>query len=222
MGGNAITTKRATDLASEMATGLLEPITSQIDPLRLGEDERKIEIARKYGKRLLPENRSEEIVLRFTDDYPSHGFVIDLTEAREIFGKDIVTSVGEEERSFENYWPSVRGELSEPFLDFHTLQSLTPIPPSSHAEATEQQQRQVSDEETPGDVEPDSTRQEQNAPADNIEPDSGDRDKTKREEQSPGERKSEPSVRRESDVEPSSAGEDDDQNGNNSTETEDE
>lgn len=82
-GGGAITTKTAADIASSLAMGLFSPITAQIDPLRVGEVQRAIDIAFRYGIRL---NKDEELVNKLISDYPSHSFVIDYREAEEIFG----------------------------------------------------------------------------------------------------------------------------------------
>jgi hypothetical protein len=143
MGGNAITTERATNLASDIATDLLEPIASQIDPIRLGEDERKIEIARKYGSRLLPESRDDDIVYRLTDNYPSHGFVIDITEAEERFEEGVVSEIGEEERQFEECWPEVRGDVDRPIVFFQILNELVEQTPSDNANSRDGREQEV-------------------------------------------------------------------------------
>lgn len=78
----SITTKTAADIASTLAVGLLSPITAQIDPLHVGEVERAINIAYQYGIRL---NGDEGRINRLVSDYPSHSFVIDFDEAKQIF-----------------------------------------------------------------------------------------------------------------------------------------
>lgn len=80
--GGAITTKTAADIAQAISVGLLAPITSQIDPLKLGETCRAMKIAMSYGKRL---NASNATLERLTSSYPCHSFAIDCEEAREIF-----------------------------------------------------------------------------------------------------------------------------------------
>lgn len=82
-GGGAITTKTAADIATSLAVGLLSPITAQIDPLRVGEMERAINIGQQYGERL---NDDAKRVERLIKEYPSHSFVIDYTEACSLFG----------------------------------------------------------------------------------------------------------------------------------------
>jgi len=82
-GGGIITTKTASDIASSMAVGLLAPISSQIDPLRLGEMNRLMSIAYEYGKRLNPAKL--DTIRKLVSGYPSHSFVIDYREAQELF-----------------------------------------------------------------------------------------------------------------------------------------
>jgi hypothetical protein len=81
-GGGAITTKTASEIATSLAVGLISPITAQIDPLRVGEVERAINIANEYGTRL---NASQEKVHALIHHYPSHSFVIDYDEACDLF-----------------------------------------------------------------------------------------------------------------------------------------
>jgi hypothetical protein len=80
--GGAITAKTAADIASSMAAQLLAPIAAQIDPLRLGEMQRAINIAQQYGERL---GADPTTVQKLVTDYPMHGFVIDLEEAEGLF-----------------------------------------------------------------------------------------------------------------------------------------
>jgi len=82
-----ISTKIAADISTKLTSGLFEPIFAQIDPMRLAETQRAMEIAFAYGARLneksnnLRANGLADIVTK----YPSHGFVIDRKEARSIF-----------------------------------------------------------------------------------------------------------------------------------------
>lgn len=83
--GLQITTKTALEIASNLATGLFSPIFAQIDPMRLGEIERAMAIARDYGTRLARGNQKEDAIDKLVAKYPSHGFVIDKEEACEFF-----------------------------------------------------------------------------------------------------------------------------------------
>lgn len=79
--GYTISTRIAADIASTMAIGLFSPIMNQIDPVKLGEIQRSMNIAYEYGKRLA---KSEDTIRKLTTDYPSHSFVIDFDEAKEL------------------------------------------------------------------------------------------------------------------------------------------
>ena len=84
-----LSTKIAGDFAVRLATSIIEPLYTQIDPQTLGENQRAIAIAYQYGIRLSNKNKSitEPNLLRLITQYPSHGFVIDRGEAKEIFAK---------------------------------------------------------------------------------------------------------------------------------------
>jgi hypothetical protein len=81
--GGSITTRTAAEIASDLASQLLAPIAAQIDPLRLGEMQRSINVAHKYAALL---GAREEMVEKLVNDYPSHGFVVDAKEAQTLFG----------------------------------------------------------------------------------------------------------------------------------------
>jgi hypothetical protein len=83
-GGGIISTRTAADIASAIAVGLLSPITAQIDPLRLGENARQIQIAYDYGIRLNP--KKADMISQLVSGYSSHSFVIDYQEAKTLFG----------------------------------------------------------------------------------------------------------------------------------------
>lgn len=85
----ALSTSVASDIASKLTSGIFAPVFSQIDPKQLGEMSAAVEIAREYGDRLNKKSRSlkEGSLDRLITDYPSHGFVIDRAEARELFNR---------------------------------------------------------------------------------------------------------------------------------------
>lgn len=82
-----LSTKLASEAASQIAVGAFAPIFAQIDPLRLGEIQRATEIAFKYGNLLKVkfDNLQEYGVITLISGYPSHAFVIDRKEASTIF-----------------------------------------------------------------------------------------------------------------------------------------
>ncbi|MCX7237287.1 hypothetical protein [Polynucleobacter sp.] len=82
-----LSTKVASDIASNLTTGLFEPIFGQIDPTKLAEMQRAMEIAFAYGARLndKSQNLRQGGLEKLITSYPSHGFVIDRKEAKTIF-----------------------------------------------------------------------------------------------------------------------------------------
>jgi hypothetical protein len=83
----------AAEIAGSLTVGLLEPIFAQIDPLKIGENSRAINIARDYGLRLgvYSQNLKDmESIDKLVSSYSSHGFCIDREEAQELF-KNVVT-----------------------------------------------------------------------------------------------------------------------------------
>jgi hypothetical protein len=82
-----LSTKTASDISSGLTTGIFEPIVAQIDPTRLAEMQRAMEIAYAYGYRLAEKsgNMRDGGLVQLVTGFPSHGFVIDRKEARNIF-----------------------------------------------------------------------------------------------------------------------------------------
>ena len=85
--GGSITLKTATQIATELTTGLFAPLYGQLDPLHVGEAGRAMSVATWYGTRLLSEGRNirPDELEYITSEYPSHGFVIDRQEASKLF-----------------------------------------------------------------------------------------------------------------------------------------
>lgn len=85
--GNTITTVTAAEIASGLAVGLFSNIYDQIDPLHIGEVIRAMTVAQEYGDRLMQssQNLDDETLQKFISGYPSHNFVIDFDEGKELF-----------------------------------------------------------------------------------------------------------------------------------------
>jgi len=89
-GGGQISTKSALDIATHVTSGLLSPIYHQIEPMKLGQFYRAMEIAEAYGKRLNTRgNLKREALHRLIYDYPSHSFVIDRSEAEQFIFESV-------------------------------------------------------------------------------------------------------------------------------------
>lgn len=116
--GGSISTKTAAEIASSVTAGVFQPITAQIDPLRMGEAQRSMRIAREYGERLKSKLLKPGALDRLVQDYPSHGFVIDKEEALQYFTKvdDLTadeTTLAEFLENFDAYvrWPKDDAEV---------------------------------------------------------------------------------------------------------------
>lgn len=79
-GGN-ITTRTAAKIATELTIGIVAPMAEQIDPVRLGHEQRAMSIASRYAERL---GVREVAIQQLTLGYPSHEFVIDREEAEKL------------------------------------------------------------------------------------------------------------------------------------------
>jgi len=85
--GFQITTKTASEIAANITVGLFSPIYQQIDPMRLGEMDRSVRIAMEYGERIAAKSKNlkPDALAKLVAAYPSHEFVIDRDEARDLF-----------------------------------------------------------------------------------------------------------------------------------------
>jgi hypothetical protein len=98
------TKKQASDLASKLCVDIISPISSQIDPQRLGEFNRAMQIAAQYCQRLQPSKAHSAGIL--AAQYPSHTFVIAREEARNLLGNVREPNCDEEyiiEQEFHNF-----------------------------------------------------------------------------------------------------------------------
>lgn len=98
--GGVVSTQTALHAASEMVGAMYGPIFRQIDPEEVGSRSRAMRIGEDYAKRLNEKwsnLKSPESVRILSSFYPSHGFVIDYTEACELFKN--VRKANESERN---------------------------------------------------------------------------------------------------------------------------
>ena len=86
-----VTLKTAFDIATRMTVGVIEPIFDKLDPVTIGEDFRSNRLAQAYAERLsvhsknLVRTRQLDALENLLSGYPSHGFVIDVKEAKTLF-----------------------------------------------------------------------------------------------------------------------------------------
>ena len=75
---------------ADLASSLLQPLVSQVDPTILHQSTRMLKEAADYGKRLMltreacPRELAMSLPERLTKDYPTHGYAISLDEAAEL------------------------------------------------------------------------------------------------------------------------------------------
>ncbi len=137
-----ITLRTAMETATNLTIGMLGPLFSQIDPLRLGEDGRSTRIMVEYGERLAEhgKNARPEAVQSLVAGYPSHNFEIDRDEARKLFHN--VTELGEEEEALITF-------LGDQVFDPPSHEAVTYLCPASQ-EAVGEQHATTNDSATSG------------------------------------------------------------------------
>jgi hypothetical protein len=108
-----ISTRTAAEIATKLAIGITSPISGQIDPIKLGEVQRAMNIAVAYGERLAITRM--DLCMKLITGYPSHGFVIDIEEAMELF-KNIEEAENEELMLEQLLFRETRRESEVPLI----------------------------------------------------------------------------------------------------------
>ena len=82
-----ISFEMASNIAASITTGVMTAVYAQIKPDDLGKDLRDLHVARAYGERLIKHggNATEDTVKHLVEGYPTHGFIIDASEAKDLF-----------------------------------------------------------------------------------------------------------------------------------------
>ena len=104
--GHGLSTRMSADIASKLVDSIIKPIAEQIDPMKIGEHQRATDIATEYGQRLNQTSHSllsEDSLNKLIRGYPSHGFVIDRKEAKELF-----SCIEQDNSAIIEYYSSVR------------------------------------------------------------------------------------------------------------------
>ncbi len=85
--GGIVSFQTASHAAAEIVTSLYGPIFSRIDPEEVGSRSRAMRIGENYGERLSLkwDNLRNGALTTLSQDYSSHGFVIDFIEAQSLF-----------------------------------------------------------------------------------------------------------------------------------------
>ena len=110
-----ISTKLASQIATNVSIGVYAKIYEQIDPSQLGSIERAINIAHDYGERLKSRNVKDDTLNKLVTGYSSHSFVIDNKEAKELFNTVREPTNQEEELGICIYF-FTRDEIDDQFV----------------------------------------------------------------------------------------------------------
>jgi hypothetical protein len=111
--GGVISFGSAAKVASDLVTGIFSPIFDRIDPYDVGQKARSMRIANDYGERLMRVggNLKQNALDTLTRGYPSHSFVVDMEEAKELFNNVRVLSDREVEL-VDSLGPPARMQIS--------------------------------------------------------------------------------------------------------------
>lgn len=84
-GGGIISIEAASLIANKLSESLFSPIMSKINPLEVGEIYRAMNVADAYGNIIKSNNVKDGTLAKLVVSYPSHSFVIDVTQAKVLF-----------------------------------------------------------------------------------------------------------------------------------------
>lgn len=111
-GRSRLSTRTAAKISGKLVNGLYRPLVEQIDPLKLGEMNAALQIASHYGQRLDEKAKSlkQDALSILIHNYPSHGCVIDRSEARELFNNVEKAGIEEEKLGRQVYLEWAAGD----------------------------------------------------------------------------------------------------------------
>lgn len=145
MSQGRVTFKTASDIAIKMIVGQLQPVYAQLDPLKIGENTRTMQIAEHYGFRLALHSKNlqnHECLEGLVSAYSSHAFVIDREEASGLF-----VNVSEADGRFEALSMAIGPYARFPIEQFDGEQTI--IRYLSKAKPNENQQQPGTEAGTP-------------------------------------------------------------------------
>lgn len=130
--------------ATDLVSALYGPISEKIDPEEVGSRARAMRIGEYYGQRLdvTFRNLRGDALHRLSHVYPSHGFVIDMDEARVLF-KKVREATPEEKELIELAGVNARLPAPEPHFEtlppiFMELSGSAPYNPDTEYESNDQ------------------------------------------------------------------------------------
>ena len=130
--GSGLSTKIASEIASNLVIGLYQPLFAQVDPVKLGEMSAALEIARRYGERLDSKAKSlsnSSALNNLIVAYPTHGFVIDRSEARDLFKNVVAPDQNEKILCHLVRDGTMSPDSSNPAV-FDFIETCTPVAPT--------------------------------------------------------------------------------------------
>lgn len=141
-------TKQAAELAKELAKEFISPIVAKIDPVTLGEHQRKLQIASDYGERLneMSQSMKPDALRMLVGGYPDHEFVIDRKEARERLFKNVGSPDADETMVLLYEW--ARANIPQEQLIYDFLLEKDP-PRVEDLKSEQSKQKKDSDESQP-------------------------------------------------------------------------
>ena len=99
--------------ANELLASIVSNLYQKFDPDELGRDSRYLSVGQKYARQLLQranygKDKAQDIAHRLVWEYPSHDFLIDLSEAKEIG-----LNVDDLEEDFSEFYEGVLVKICE-------------------------------------------------------------------------------------------------------------
>lgn len=132
--GNVVSFNTASHAATEIISALYGPIFHRIDPEEVGSRSRAMRIGEDYGLRLNGKwsNLKNGAIEKISQSYPSHGFVIDISEAQLLFQR-VRPATDTEIRLIEGMGRATR--FPQQSLTIRKIEPTTQNQEDGHAEA---------------------------------------------------------------------------------------
>ena len=103
-------------LAIEFSTSLFKPLMENIDVVEHTGRSRQLKMGEEYAIRLLKDHygspKAKKIASSLVSNYPDHGFVIDIDEAKKSIGLDASLPQGEAAKAYTKILPYLDGRLA--------------------------------------------------------------------------------------------------------------
>ena len=116
--GGRITLRTAMESAVQLTARMYAPLFGQLDPLRLGDDQRSLSMVSEYGERLAgrSQNLRPGTLAKLVNGYSSHQFEIDRKEAEERLFLRVREASTSEEKLLSALWNIWEEPLHTPLL----------------------------------------------------------------------------------------------------------